>query len=95
MNDRLIQSVKDRLKNIAVQRGTDYNFVSIQFMQERFLARMEKSPFRNNFILKGALLLLAYDIPTVRPSKDIDFKGAGTSNDRKDIRMAFQQIVLS
>lgn len=40
------QSVKDRLKNVARETGKDYNFVCIQYMQERFLARLEKSRYR-------------------------------------------------
>jgi len=31
--------------------------------------------FRDNFILKGALLFLTYDMPQHRPTKDIDFLG--------------------
>ncbi len=31
------QSVKHRLKNIARATDKDYNFVCIQYMQERFL----------------------------------------------------------
>lgn len=86
------QSVKDRLKNVARETGKDYNFVCIQYMQERFLARLEKSRYRENFILKGALLLLAYDIPVVRPSKDIDFLGASTSNNSDEIRSAIRTV---
>lgn len=86
------QSVKDRLKNIAQQTGKDYNFVSIQYMQERFLARLAKSVYRDNFVLKGALLLMAYEIPAVRPSKDIDFLGNHTSNSAGHIRSAISRI---
>lgn len=92
MSSNIEQSVKDRLKNIASQSGTDFNFVSIQYMQERFLARLEQSRYRENLILKGALLLLAYNIPTVRPSKDIDFKGDHTSNDVGQVRAVITEI---
>lgn len=86
------QSVKDRLKNIVRETGKDFNFISIQYMQERFLARLEKSKYRDNFVLKGALLLLAYKIPVVRPSKDIDFLGEQTSNNIDHIRSAIGSI---
>jgi predicted nucleotidyltransferase component of viral defense system len=92
MSSSLEQSVKDRLKNIARETGKDFNFVSIQYLQERFLARLEKSPCRENLILKGALLLLAYDIPAVRPSKDIDFKGDETSNEIDEIASVIRDI---
>lgn len=58
MSSSLEQSVKARLKSIARKTDKDFNFVSIQFLQERFLARLEKSPYRENLVLKGALFLL-------------------------------------
>lgn len=91
-NSSLEQSVKDRLKNIAQETGKDFNFVSIQYLQERFLARLDKSPYRENLILKGALLLLSYNIPAVRPSKDIDFKGDMISNEIDDIASVIRSI---
>lgn len=92
MSSRLEQSVKARLKNVANKTGKDFNFVSIQYLQERFLARLEKSNYRDHFVLKGALLLLAYNIPTVRPSKDIDFLGQQTSNEVDQIESAIRDI---
>ena len=92
MSSSLEQSVKGRLKNIAKETDSDYNFVAIQYLQERFLARLEKSRYRDNLILKGALLLIAYNIPTVRPSKDIDFKGENTTNDLGQIEKAIRDI---
>ena len=92
MKNRREESVKDRLKNIARKTDTDFNFVCIQYLQERFLARLEKSNYRENFVLKGALLLIAYNIPAVRPSKDIDFLGQHTSNDLDQVKLAIQEI---
>lgn len=92
MSGNLNQSIKDRLKNVARAAGKDYNFICIQFMQERFLARLEKSKYRDQFVLKGALLLLAYDMPSVRPTKDIDFLGDQISNQTDEIESAIKQI---
>lgn len=92
MTRKINQSVKDRLKNLARSSGRDYNFVCIQYMHERFLARLEQSDYKERFILKGALLLLAYDMPRVRPTKDIDFLGNHLSNHSDDIESAIRQI---
>lgn len=92
MTSKLEQSVKDRLKDIARETGKDFNFVCIQYLQERFLARLAKSDFRDHFILKGALLFLAYNIPAVRPSKDIDFLGQQISNETDHIETAIREI---
>ncbi|MTI88589.1 MAG: Abortive infection protein AbiEii [Balneolaceae bacterium] len=52
MSKRLEQSVKDRLRNIARNTGKEFNFIGIQYLQERFLARLEKSAHRDNFLLR-------------------------------------------
>lgn len=92
MTKNIDQSVKDRLKNLARSSGRDYNFVCIQYMHERFLARLGHSEYKERFILKGALLLLAYNISRVRPTKDIDFLGNHLSNQSDDIETAISQI---
>jgi hypothetical protein len=38
-------------------------------------------------VVTPPLLLLAYNIPTVRPSKDIDFLGQETSNEIDQIEL--------
>ncbi|MBI5731267.1 MAG: nucleotidyl transferase AbiEii/AbiGii toxin family protein [Ignavibacteriales bacterium] len=55
-------SVKERLLNVAKKNKTDFNSLLRQYFQERFLFRLSKSIYANNFILKGALLFLAYNI---------------------------------
>jgi predicted nucleotidyltransferase component of viral defense system len=92
MKSNINQSVKDRLKNLARSSGREYNFVCIQYMHERFLARLERSDYKERFILKGALMLVAYDMPRVRPTKDIDFLGDHLSNQPDDIESAIRQI---
>jgi predicted nucleotidyltransferase component of viral defense system len=42
---------------------------------ERFLYRLSKSPYADNFILKGALMLTVWEAPLTRPTMDIDFLG--------------------
>jgi predicted nucleotidyltransferase component of viral defense system len=54
---------------------------------------LAKSAYRNSFVLKGALLLLAYDLPVVRPSKDIDFLGEQTYNNIDQIRSAIRSVI--
>ncbi|CAG1770643.1 hypothetical protein BAC3_01222 [uncultured bacterium] len=66
-------SVKARLTDIARNNNTDLNAVMRQYFQERFLYRLSRSVYAEHFILKGALLFLAYDINRNRLTKDIDF----------------------
>ena len=74
-------SVRARLLNIAKIGNRDYNALLIQYAQERFLYRLSQSTYRDQFILKGALLLLSHNLPLSRPTKDIDFLGQSITND--------------
>jgi hypothetical protein len=47
---------------------------------ERFLYRLSVSPYRDSFVLKGALLLQLWTAETYRPTRDLDLLGRGVSN---------------
>ena len=66
-------SVRNKLLNIANESNRDYNAILRRYFQERFLYRISISPYRSNFILKGAFLLMVNEISKFRPTKDIDF----------------------
>jgi predicted nucleotidyltransferase component of viral defense system len=86
-------SVKERLRNIAVQSDKEFQSVVRQYFQERFLFRLSKSVYSKNFILKGALLFVAHDISRNRPTRDIDFLGSAISNEINDIQEAITEIL--
>lgn len=88
----MTESIRGRLKNIARETKRDFDAVLLQFFQERFLYRLSISPFRENFILKGALLLMVKSITPFRPTKDIDFMGRGIGGDSNRIKMIFKNI---
>jgi len=92
-NKNIAASVKERLKNIAKQSDKEFQNLLTQYVSERFLFRLSKSIYANNFILKGALLFVAHRINTLRPTRDIDFLGNSISNDNKDIEIAIKQIL--
>jgi hypothetical protein len=46
---------------------------------ERFLYRLSVSPYRDSFVLEGALLLLLWTAETYRPTRDLDLLGLGVS----------------
>lgn len=88
----LITSVRQRLNNIARESKVDFNTVQLRYVQERFLYRLSQSTYKNAFILKGALLFLAYDVPTLRPTKDIDFLGSNLTNDADELKEIIKEI---
>lgn len=85
-------SVRARLLNIAKRSNRDFNAVLLQYIQERFLYRVSISPYKSAFILKGALLMLAYQVSRLRPTRDIDFLGQGVANDPESVRKVVQEI---
>lgn len=73
--NNLVQSIKDRLINIAKKRNEDFNHILIHFGLERFLYRLSKSEYADNFILKGAILFLYWNGEMHRITSDIDLLG--------------------
>ncbi len=66
-------SIKAKLQNKAKETNRSYAEVLRCFGMERFLYRFSKSKYVDKFVLKGALLFIAWDIPERRITLDIDF----------------------
>lgn len=87
-------SVKERLRNISIQSGREFQSVVSQYVQERFLYRLSESIYSNNLILKGALLFIAHDISRNRPTRDIDFLGSKIPNEIDDLVEVIKEILM-
>ena len=85
-------SIRARLTNIARETKRDFDAILLQYFQERFLYRLSISPYRSTFILKGALLFLVYDMPFLRPTKDVDFLVRSKSKNIATIKGMIQDI---
>jgi predicted nucleotidyltransferase component of viral defense system len=68
------------LLNLATERKEDFGLVLTRYGLERFLYRLGVSPYRDSFVLKGALLLQLWTAETYRPTRDLDLLGRGVSN---------------
>lgn len=90
--NNIAASVRARLLNVAKKSGRDFDAVLLQYFQERFLYRLSISPYRQQLILKGALMFLAYEMTLLRTTRDIDFLGSATSNDLDEIRGIIRAI---
>jgi hypothetical protein len=87
-------SVKAKLLNLSKERSVDFNSILLRYFQERFLYRLTVSKYKNNFILKGGLLLIVVKVPMSRPSIDMDFLALKTKNDTDLIEKIFCEICL-
>lgn len=84
-------SVHQRLKNAAQDSGRSFNDLSQYYALERWLYRLSKSRHANLFVLKGALMLVAWQAPILRATRDIDLL-AHTSNDPEAIRRLIAEV---
>lgn len=86
------KSIRIRLLNLSRKEGMDYMKVLVRYLHERLLFRISASPYKSHFLLKGSTLLFALDGFNARPTIDIDLLGEQISNDRTNLKMAFQKI---
>ncbi len=70
-------SVKQRLLNVAHERGEEFEHVLVRYVAERFLYRLSKSKHAEAFLLKGAMLFVAWEGMPHRVTRDIDLLGLG------------------
>lgn len=67
------------IQRLARQSGTDVQALQTLYVLEALLARIAASEYRDDFVLKGGVLLSAFGVR--RPTKDIDLQAAGIAND--------------
>lgn len=70
--NNIVASVRQRLANIARTNGEDFNLLLTRYAIERFLYRLCKSDYKNQFILKGAMLFRVWSNQSYRPTRDLD-----------------------
>lgn len=88
MTPDLGASVRQRFLNQARAQERPFQELLQYFAMERFLYRLSQSRHAESFILKGALLLTAWQCPLSRATRDIDLLGR-TSNELAHIRALF------
>lgn len=84
-------SIHQRLLNKAAAEHRTFNALLQYYAIERFLYRLGESPHCNQFVLKGALVFLAWQAPLTRPTRDMDFLGF-TSNSVENLIRIVQEV---
>lgn len=87
-----LQSIKAKLKNYSTAQKKIHQFTIPRFFQERFLYRLSKSTYRDNFLLKGGALVYTYGVEDSRYTKDIDFLAVRISAEFDDLSSIFKEI---
>ena len=72
-------SVRARLLNLSRERGEEFHGLLTRYALERLLYRLGQAGFRDQFVLKGAMLLSLWSGKPYRPTRDLDLHGRGNS----------------
>ena len=69
---RKAMSLKAKIRNLAKEKDISAQVILQNYMFERFLERLSKSDYKNNFILKGGMLIAAIVGIDNRSTMDMD-----------------------
>jgi hypothetical protein len=78
------------LQNIARSQRRGTQELLTLYVVERWLARLSQSPYANDFVVKGGMLLAAYQAR--RPTSDLDALARSVANDEAAVRSRVSEI---
>ena len=84
-------AVHGRLLSGSRTRGEDFQFTLQRYAAERFLFRLGESKYRDQYVLKGAMLFALWGGSTYRPTRDLDFTGYG-DNEAEVVLASLREI---
>jgi len=89
-------SIRERLRKSAQRLRVTDQVILVLYCQERLLARLGSSQYRERFLLKGGLFLFARAQQTEgarpRPTRDIDFVGRDVPNTPEALARIFSAV---
>lgn len=86
------EQVKGRIKNVARENKADARTLMRIYMMERFIERISKSRYKNNFIIKGGMLVTAMIGVAHRSTMDIDTSLKNQNLSADDARKMIDEI---
>ena len=85
-------SIKAKLKNIAVKEGKQFDYLLTLYLIERLLYRISISKYADKFILKGGVLLYIVLEEKARAIKDIDMLARQVNNSLESVEAIFKSV---
>ena len=86
------EQIKGRIKSVAKQNNADARTLMRIYMMERFLERLAQSEYRDNFILKGGILVTAMIGVAHRSTMDIDTSMKNLNLSAEDALQVVNQV---
>ncbi|AFA47983.1 nucleotidyl transferase AbiEii/AbiGii toxin family protein [Acetobacterium woodii] len=85
------KQLKDLIRNLSKKKAADAQMLMRHYMMERFLERISLSEYKDQFILKGGILVTAMIGLNARSTMDLDATVKGINVNADDV----EQIVAS
>jgi predicted nucleotidyltransferase component of viral defense system len=93
VTERTPQQAYLGLQKLARSQGRNTQQLFELYVHERFLARLAASPFAEQFVLKGGMLLAALDVR--RATRDADMLALGLARDENGLRAVVREILAA
>ena len=87
------RQLKDLVCNLSKKKSADAQILMRNYMMERFLERISLSEYKNQFILKGGMLVAAMVGLDARATMDLDATIKGTNASVEDVEMIISKII--
>ena len=87
------RQLKDLIRNLSKKKSADAQILVRNYMMERFLERISLSEYKNQFILKGGMLVAAMVGLDARATMDLDATIKGTNVSVEDVEMIISKII--
>ena len=84
--------LKGKIKSIAAKNNADARLLMRIYMMDRFLERLALSPYRDNFIIKGGILVTSMVGVAMRSTMDIDASIRNLNLSAEDARKTVAEI---
>ena len=85
------RQLKDLIRNMSKKKSADAQILKRNYMMERFLERISLSEYKNQFILKGGMLVAAMVGLDARATMDPDATIKGTNVSVEDVETIISQ----
>lgn len=90
-DEKIHIDINSKIREISKNKNQTNNLIFSKLSLERFLARLEQSPYKDNLIFKGGLCLSNF-IDIGRETKDIDFLVKNMEATKNKLEKVFEEI---
>ena len=87
------RQLKDLIRNLSRKKSADAQILMRNYMMERFLERISLSEYKDQFILKGGMLVAAMIGLDARATMDLDATIKNTTISVTDVEMIISRII--